>query len=93
MQNVDRYAANPDVLVEKLNRRTAQIYDEAPETAAALDMVGQRAVMFLSSKLPRKESMPGMLKRPYQPSNLEMAKFKRYVGVVEDPLSAVKNLE
>jgi hypothetical protein len=51
-----------------------------------------RGVQFLDSKLPRPPKAVAIFEREYRPSSLEMAKFKRYVQVVEKPMTVLKEL-
>lgn len=90
-QNLSHYASNPERLINTIGASTANMTNAAPNTKAALAMVGSNAVNFLNNKLPRKINSPGMLERPYTPSGTELAKFERYLTAVEKPIEVVKN--
>jgi hypothetical protein len=62
-------------------------------------MVGQRAisaVQFLQSKIPKRPYeaiFPTETQKPYEPSSMDLAKFERYIQVVDNPMSVLGDLE
>ncbi len=93
---MEAYRANPELFMQKVNRTTALMYDGAPDTSTAIDATAVRGMMFLDSKLPRRKSMPGVLdiiKPQKLPSNMELAKFHRYVTAVDDPKTVLHDLD
>jgi len=93
---MEAYRANPELFMQKINRATALMYDGAPDTSTAVDATAVRGMMFLDAKLPRRKSKPGaldILKSPKLPSNMELAKFHRYVTAVDDPKTVLHDLD
>jgi hypothetical protein len=89
--NIRSLAASPQRTLELTNKHTAGIHDVAPNTSGALDMIGANAINFLNSKLPTRNSEPGIMSRQYQPSGLEMSKFERYVNAVQNPKQVIEH--
>lgn len=82
---------NPEMFTNKLADATQAMHDVAPNINSSLTIAAVRATQFLRSKLPAQDpSSP--LTKPYEPSKSELAKFNRYVNVVEHPLSVMKQL-
>ena len=90
--NLDRLKADPMALYGSMSNRFFSLM--APKTFGASGKVFQRAVDFLSSKVPR-HSMPvnPFSKRTYQPSEQEMYKFKKYLEAVQNPLVVMQHLQ
>jgi hypothetical protein len=65
-----------------------------PKAADQLETVGARKMEFLANKMPRKPDIAGVPLGPdkWQPSELEMRAFARYVSAVEDPAAIVERL-
>ena len=96
VQNLQKYSEQPEAFIDRSNRKTASMYEHAPETSAALDATALKGIQFLQSKVPKRATQEGvfnMLSKPLQPSTIDMAKFERYFEAVENPLSVVKDLE
>lgn len=92
-RNLEMYAGSPETLLAHSNKATSLMYDAAPKTAGATDMVTSNAINFLNSKLPRKNQNAGLitaLRGPSMPSTIGMAKFERYVHAVENPGDVIK---
>jgi hypothetical protein len=94
--NMARYGQDPMQFMNRVNRNTASIYNSAPETSQALDTLGVQAAMFLSTKLPKRTSNPGiqgLLKVPRPPSKLDLSKLERTLKAIENPTSVYEDLE
>jgi hypothetical protein len=89
--NLRSLAASPQRTLELTNKHTAGIHDVAPNTSAALDMIGANALAFLGSKMPTRVSEPGIMAREYKPSSLELSKFERYINAVQDPKQVLEH--
>ena len=90
------YETNPESLLEEVNRRTYGLSMDAPETASHVQETLIRGTQFLASKLPRspvEQNGFTLIKRQYQPSDSELAKFQRYVETVDNPMSALEDFE
>lgn len=95
-KNFDRYTQDPEAFTKRVNRSTSSIYKQAPNTSMALDVLSIQAGMFLSSKMPKRTSNPGMLAiaddaRP--PSQADLSKFERYIDAIERPENVFKAME
>jgi len=90
--NLSRLKSDPTALYGSMSNRFFSLM--APKTFGASAQVFQRAVDFLSSKIP-KHSMPvnPFSKRIYEPSTQEMYKFKKYLEAVQNPLVVMQHLQ
>jgi len=93
--NVSRIAKmsdNPVGLLDQMEKSTASVYPVAPKVTAGFHNVTVAAVNFLASKIPKPPVPPKPLSPVWVPSRTEMAKFNRYVDVVEQPLDVLKQI-
>lgn len=90
--NVAELVTNPDKMVDVLAKKTARISAANPELGMAAQERLANAINFINSKVPRAAVSSGMFERPYNPSSMELAKFERYVQVIEQPLSVFNEL-
>lgn len=88
-------AANPEALVDRAAESVSQLAEFAPKVASAISQKAVEGPMFLYSKMPKNpyEGQAFGLKKDWHPSDVEMAKFHRYVDAVEDPLETIKKLK
>lgn len=88
------FSSDPEKLINHAVMSTQRIAQAAPETAMAIQAKMGTAITFLNSKIP-KDPNPGSgpFKREWEPSNQELAKFERYLAVVERPMSVMDDLE
>lgn len=95
-KNIAEYSSNPEKLAKRLAISTSKLDYVAPNIAQKTREGMVRAVDFLADKLPKDRNQPFDLfqsQREFVPSTQVLAKFKRYVQVVEDPYSVLKDLE
>jgi hypothetical protein len=94
-KNVTELANDPAKLAYKVTAATQKMDTVAPKMAQASRESMVRAVQFLNEKLPkdRNQQFDILAQREFEPSSLMMAKFKRYVQVVEDPYSVLADME
>lgn len=83
---------NPDKFANNLQQNTQSLHDVAPNINSSLNLAAVRATQFLQSKLPA-QNPSSPLTEPYKPSKSELAKFNRYVAIVENPLDVLKQLK
>jgi len=83
---------NTDRFTDALAQATKALHDVAPNMNSSLTITAVRATQFLASKLPA-QNAPSILTKPYEPSKSELAKFNRYVHIVEHPLDVFKQLK
>lgn len=78
----------------KIAAQLAPIAAADPVAADRLETIAVRRLEFLASKIPRRPDLAGMQTGPdrWQPSDMEMRAFARYVAAVEDPTGVVERL-
>ena len=94
-KNLIALKTDPEFLTERLAKTTARISTAAPAASGAAQQALVRAVDFLDAKLPRPvtSGSDGLFKKEFIPSSLQLAKFERYLQVVEHPFSILTDLE
>lgn len=92
-KNISETAADPEKMIDLLAKKTSVIAQASPEVGMVLQQKLTTAVNFLNSKLPKPAISAGMFQREWQPSSMELAKFERYVQIVEQPLTALDELK
>lgn len=88
--------ASPEKFMNYLSNSSLQSSGVAPQTAAQLQQTAISAVNFLTSKLPLNPSQKGaiqIMKQRWNPSDIELNKFERYLQVIKEPLTALNHLE
>jgi hypothetical protein len=94
-KNLGALQSDPEHFQDRIARSVYAVSGAAPQTADALSQGLIRGVQFLSSKLPSRPptgTIPG-LQREYEPSDMDISKFERYLQVVENPLSVLDDLQ
>jgi hypothetical protein len=95
--NINELISNPEKLQETVARRTIHLNNVAPETTNAAVVTAVKGLQFLNSKMPKPttdvSSSNLFTKREFEPSELQLSKFERYVQAVENPMSAVEDLK
>ena len=95
-KNLERIKQDPDILLNTVLKQTTRLQKTMPKTTLAIEDSMFKAVTFLENKLPKNPnplSLFTMIKNKWQPSDSDMAKFERYLEVVENPLSILDDLE
>jgi hypothetical protein len=92
-QNLRNLQSDPERMVELIARKTARVSNADPGVGAAMQVTLAKAVQFLTDKLPAPAIQAGLFQRPYKPSSMEMAKFERYMQVIERPLTVLDDLD
>lgn len=79
---------------QQIAKQLSPLAAHDPVLADRLETIAARRVEFLASKLPRKPDAFGMQVGPdkWQPSDMEMRTWARYVAAVEDPGGVVERL-
>ncbi len=85
-------ANNFGMLHQRIAESTQGIYNHAPNTAGSMQIAMGRAMQFLNSKIPQSAPI-SMFGENSEPSTAEVSQFKRYYDVVENPLSALKQVK
>jgi hypothetical protein len=86
-KNISSVTINPDQLVDMLAKRVGPIAAASPEIGMVMQQRMASALAFLNSKLPKPAVSAGVFEREYSPSSMELAKFERYLQVIEQPLT------
>jgi hypothetical protein len=95
-ENLIELATDPEKLENRLIKSTAGLSRIAPETASSAQQILVRGVEFLLSKVPKEAySAQGLaaLQRDRQISDLELAKFSRYLEAVEKPMILLEDIQ
>lgn len=98
MKKAEQVAANtqePDAFTARVAERIARVGEQAPGLAADMQDTAQRAQQFLATKAPQRPVSPlgdiPALRRPWRPSDAEVAKWTSYVRAVESPASVLED--
>jgi len=95
-EKVTELVMNPEAFEKNVSRSLYNISKAAPQTADAMLIGSQKTLQFLRSKLPKNQNPltgPKFMAREYTPSSMELSKFERYVQILDNPLSALDELE
>lgn len=92
---VTQAASNPDLLTDNATKAVEPLQRVAPNIANAMAAKSSTAAMFLYDKMPKNPSqgLAFSAAKKWQPSDIEMSKWKRYVDAVDDPISALRGLK
>lgn len=95
-ENLSNLMVKSDELLDKSVKASAAISYGAPQTASLMGQRMVKGLQFLHSKVPKRPyeaTFPSGKQKPYTPSAQEIAKFERYLQVVDSPLSVMDDLE
>lgn len=90
-EQINKFASDPELLINSLGKTTAALYKSAPQTTASLQSTASRALSFLSSKLPPNPALPFDEKPPLAQSDID--NFNHYYQAVDDPLSVMDHIQ
>lgn len=93
---VKEFRADPEAFSNKVTKSIYAVSKAAPNAAQYMNEHAIRALDFIDEKLPKDltEMMgPKFMQDEFMPSSLELAEFERYMQIVENPLSALDELE
>lgn len=92
---IDLHTSDINSVALKTTSPLMKVYEAAPKSAAIAQGALTRSINFLAQKLPKSvnESSDVINKTQYQPNEVELAKFARYVKIVENPYSALDELK
>jgi hypothetical protein len=92
---LNSYINNPDLLEKNIAMSMAEFSSIVPNAANSTRVKTILATQFLHSKMPKTPKIGTELDpaRRTMPSNIDIAKFERYVAVVNDPKIFFKDLE
>ncbi len=95
--NINKLSSDPEALSNMLSKRTMHVEKIAPNITEKVTENTLRGLQFLQTKLPKQtvdmDSAKLFSKREFSPSDFQMAKFERYLEVVENPVSALEDLK
>lgn len=95
-ERLSTLVSEPEQVQDMVSKRTLHVSKIAPNITTAATATAIRGVEFLYSKLPKPSastSLQQFTKREFQPSELQLSKFERYVEAVENPMSAIDDLK
>lgn len=98
IERVVEAAAHPEQTQQRIAEATGEIGAVAPGVQAQVQQQAQRGLAFLVQRIPPSARpadalMPGIAARRREASSTERARFMRYVRAVNDPLSALDDLD
>ena len=89
--------SDPEKLQNEVARRTIHLQESVPNIANYAIQTSLTGLQFLNSKLPKQAtsdlSASQFTKRKFEPSQLQISKFERYLEAVENPMSALEDLK
>lgn len=80
---IDRYATNPELLADTLDKSLAHIQDVAPHVANSIAMRTARGVMYLHQEAPRPPRPANALSKPPPVSDLDRAVWETKLRVID----------
>jgi hypothetical protein len=95
-ENMLEFENNPEKLQKYIHTATAGMQDVAPNIAANIANTLTNAVQFINSKIPRSNKETGVvqfMKKAWRPSDIEVAKFERYLHAVDNPTKALEQIK
>lgn len=92
-EKVAEFEADPNLFIQNVTDSMKELNKYAPQTTQAIGQKLTNGLAFLSTKVPRDPLSQYKLKRPWRPSDFELAKFSRYYEAFNNPLSVFDDLE
>jgi hypothetical protein len=91
---LDKSVQNLPQTMERMSANLATLRQAAPKVADAMVATSVRGLQFLQGKVPKPLDLPlpAALRRPFVPSDSEMAEFNRYARAVNAPLSVLDDM-
>lgn len=85
-KDLAQVTSNPQMMIDKLNAATEDMHNVAPDMASSTQQAMMRASQFLQSKMPT-QGQTNPFEEKYEPSQMELAQFNRYLSIVNKPTS------
>lgn len=87
VENANKAVTDPESVLQHSNRQTAEMFDHAPNTAAAIDAKYLQALQFLASKGKKSNKNTGIfdIGKTSKVSGFETAKMARYLDAITNP--------
>lgn len=94
-KNIAKLSSDLNGSMDTLAKSTAVLQSAAPETASHIQQSLVKSVMFLQNKMPKSgyNSQQIVGQKEYQPSDVELSKFERYMQIIDAPATAIDELE
>jgi hypothetical protein len=93
-QDVTNNLEDQNFLMDRLEVNTRGVNNMDTMLAGALQMKTLKATQFLQSKMPKQMNSLNMFtEKKYEPSDMELSKFNRYVRTVNNPMTVLSELE
>jgi hypothetical protein len=94
--NIQKLVVQSDELMNRSQKAGAVLAHAAPLTAEAVTRKTIKAINFLAAKIPKRpyETLfPSGKQRDFTPSSMEIARFERYLQVVDSPMTVLQELK
>lgn len=95
VSELGHWISNPEQFAERVGQRTEGLEQISPGLATSTQMSVYNAAHFLWTKAPKNPAAGRTLNpavQKWRPSDMELAKWERYVEAVEDPMSVLDDL-
>lgn len=93
LDELSELASNPALLSERLAKNLFNVGTVAPQVTEAMTEQAIRGVQYLYAQAPKNPSVGMMGKKPWTPSDFQLAKFERTVTAATYPLSILTSLQ
>lgn len=91
-KNIQAMASDPNGLANHMAAQMGDLTKDIPNISQGIHSAMVNGVSFLNSKIPKPPASYPM-SQPYEPSDAQKAKFMNYANVVNDPVSALKQVK
>jgi hypothetical protein len=92
-RELSEFMSNPSKAIEKMGKNLDGIHEAAPEVAEQMAVKAMQAANFLMEKSPKPLSRDFLMEEDWRPSDVDLAKWERYVAAVQDPTELLKELQ
>ncbi len=92
-RELTEFMSNPHRAMERLSKNLDGIHEAAPSVAEQMAIKGMQAANFLLSKAPQPLGRETLFGKDWQPSDVDLAKWSRYIAAVQDPSELLRELD
>lgn len=90
-KEIKAIANNMNLFSDLMAKNTSGVSNHAPNIAQSMQGGMIRGIQFLNNKIP--QTPVGLFEKEQDPSNYEVANFKRYYDIVQDPVSSLNQIK
>lgn len=91
-KELNDFVGNPQLAADRLTKNTEAVSDVAPKLATAIQVKALNAATFLHNKMPKATRGTSLLEPKFQPSEVDLIRWERYVEAVADPTVLLRDL-